>query len=157
MVKDELKIENQINKQAFEKNKLQSSPLLATTNPTPVTATGILETNGSYFQGHAAKITSVKHAAEIKDGLFQSPHVANAHHLIYAYSVTDESGMRITGHSDDGEWSASKLLENLLAETPSQNILVAVSRRHQGPNLGKQRFTSIVSVAKEAIELLGSL
>ena len=42
--------------------------------------------------------------------------MANAHHLIYAYSVTDESGMRITGHSDDGKWSASKLLEYVLDE-----------------------------------------
>ena len=47
------------------------------------------------------KITSVKDAAEVRDGLFQSQHVANAHHLIYAYSVIDVSGMGITGHSDN--------------------------------------------------------
>ena len=62
--------------------------------------------------------------------------------------------LRITGHSDDGEWAASKLLANLLAENRSDNILVAVSRRHDGPNLGRQRFSIIVSAAKEALQLL---
>ena len=100
------------------------------------------------------KITSVKDAAEVRDGLFQSQHVANAHHLIYAYSVIDVSGMRITGHSDDGEWAASKLLVNLLAKNPAENIFVAVSRRHEGPNLGRQRFNIIVSAAKDALQLL---
>ena len=156
LVGDELKIGNQVNKQAFEKNKLQSIPLIASSDDLAISHTPILEVKGSYFQGHAAEINSIRHAAEIRDGLFQSPHVANAHHLIYAYSINDETGMRITGHSDDGEWAASKLLETLLADNQTRNLLVAVSRRHDGPNLGKQRFSSIVSVAKEAIDLLDS-
>ena len=96
----------------------------------------------------------MKHAAEVRDALYQSSHVTNAHHLIYAYSVMDESGMKITSHSDDGEWAASRLLANLLTENSNSNIFIAVSRRHDGPNLGRQRFTYITDVGKEAIQLL---
>ena len=62
--------------------------------------------------------------------------------------------MKVTGHSDDGEWAASKILINQLLEKQMTNCLVAVSRVHQGPNLGKMRFGIISRVAAEAIRMM---
>ena len=62
--------------------------------------------------------------------------------------------MKITGHSDDGEWSASKILMNQLLEKQITNAFIAVSRIHEGPNLGKMCFNIISRVATEVIEML---
>ena len=42
-----------------------------------------------------------------------------------------------------------KLLDNLKVE----NVFLAVSRVHQGPNLGKQRFELIKQAGEEALQL----
>ena len=115
--------------------------------------TDINSIEGRHFQGHAAPINSVKDAAKIHDALFQSNQFANAHHVMYAYIVADDSGMKITGHSDDGEWAASRIILKLLKDKQKTNIFVAVSRIHDGPNLGQKRFTAITSAASAAINM----
>ena len=154
LVKDKLMVGSQVILDAFEKNKL---PITPTSNPPSlksINKTQIEDINGSRFMGFSSKVTSVRHAAEVREALYQSPHVAQADHTIYAYVVTDESGMKITGHSDDGEWSASKILMNQVLEKQITNAFIAVSRIHEGPNLGKMRFNIISRVATEAIEML---
>ena len=154
LVKDKLMVGSQVILDAFEKNKLPSIP---TSQPPPlksINQTPTEEINGSHFKGFSAKVTSVRHAAEVREALYQSQHVAHADPTIYAYIIKDESGMKITGHSEDGEWAASKILMNQLLEKQMTNCLVAVSRIHQGPNLGKMRFSIISRVAAEAIRLM---
>ena len=160
LVKDKLKVGTQIVEGTFETNRLRSTPgSLVPGSFNTISHTDIVSLKDSHFQGYATKlnasnVTSVKHAAETRDALFQSLQVANAHHVIYAYIVSDDSGMTISGHSDDGEWSASKLILNLLKENGKSNIFVAVSRRHDGPNLGPQQFTTISAIASKAMQMI---
>ena len=60
--------------------------------------------------------------------------------------------MKITGNSDDGECAASRLIADVIAQMKQTNIIIAISRRHEGPNLGRQRFDIISAMAKEIIE-----
>ena len=116
--------------------------------------TQVKEVNLSFFQGHAGKISSLKEAASVLQALYQSPQVAKSDHLVYAYSLTDENGMKITGNSDDGEYAASRLIADVIAQEQQSNIIIAISRRHEGPNLGRQRFNIFSSLAKEVLETL---
>ena len=100
------------------------------------------------------KIESLPEAASAKDSLFQLPTVAHSDHIIYAYSFTDPSGMKIAGNSDGGEWAASRLLANLIEENGKTNVFIAVSRKHAGPNLGPKRFHLITEVGAKALDLL---
>ena len=108
--------------------------------------------NGSTFQGHAVKIDSIKQAAAARDSLFQLSSVAYSDHVIYAYSVTDPSGMKIVGNSDGGEWAASRLITALIEEKDKTNVFVAVTGKHAGPNLGPKRFRIISEIGSEAID-----
>ena len=154
LVKDKLLVGQQVVANPFETNKLQSVPTDNIPSFSDITHTQIKEHTRSFFQGHAARVNSFKEAAAVKQALYQSPHIANSDHLVYAYAITDESGIRITGNSDDGEWAASRLLSDLIAHKIESNIFIAVSRRHEGPNLGRIRFTIISKIAEEALHLL---
>ena len=114
--------------------------------------TDITSIQGSHFQGHAAPISSVKGAAKICDALFQSNQVANVQHVVYTYIITDDSGMKIMGHSDDGEWAALRIILKLLKDKQNK-IFVAVSRICDGLNLGQKRFTAITSAATAVMNM----
>ena len=154
LVKDKLFVGKQVVGTNFENNKLQPLPTDSVRPLKTITQTPVQEYNKSYFQGHAARVSSIKQAAAIKQALYQSSHNANSDHLIYAYAVTDESGMKITGNSDDGEWTASRLLLDLISHKMETNIFIAVSRQHQGPNLGRKRLSIISAIAEDALLLL---
>ena len=154
MVKDKIKVGGQTVDTIFSENILKSSPTASVPSISSISHTEIQSIQDSHFQGHATRIGSVKDAAAAREALFQSSHVASSHHIIYAYVVTDESGMKISGHSDDGEWSASKIITNIMRKEGENNIFVAVSRRHDGPNLGPKRFTAISLAAANAIKML---
>ena len=155
LIKDDLGVGNQSPQNPFNTNKLQCSPSSVIPPLSSIQHTEILTIQGSHFQGHAKSIKSVKEAAQACESLFQSTHVANAHHVIYAYAVTEGSGMTITGHSDDKEWSASTLILNLIKDQQRSNVFVAVSRRHDGLNLGPKRFSAISSTATKALNSVG--
>ena len=156
LVKDKLIVGSNVVEEAFQENPLVSNP---TSFPKPQSAlkhTEVMAVNGIHFQAHAGHVLSVSAAASAKDSLFQIPAVSQSDHLIYAYSITDPSGMKITGNSDGGEWAASKILSNLIVESGLTNTFLAVTRRHAGPNLGKKRFTIITDIARKVLESLKS-
>lgn len=62
--------------------------------------------------------------------------------------------MKVQGNSDGGEWAASKILANLLEENLKTNIFLAVSRKHDGPNLGRKRFSIISQIGREVLNKL---
>ena len=157
LVKDKLLVGNQVVAPPFEINKLQPVPTDKVLPIKDITHTQIMNHNKSYFQGHAARVHSFKEAAAVKQALYQSPHIASSDHLIYAYAITDESGIRITGNSDDGEWSASRLLTDVISHNNESNIFIAVSRRHEGPNLGRKRFSIISKTAEDVLQLLNNV
>ena len=141
----------------------QPAPSLFEANPLPpstknqcsmqyeaMTHTDITKIKGSCFQGHATGIHTVEEATLAREALFQNIHVAKANSLMYAYQVSEEH-RTISGFSDDREWCAGGLLSKILEEGNHTNIFVAVSRVHEGPNLGVARFDHITTAAKEAL------
>ena len=63
--------------------------------------------------------------------------------MMYAYHIDNEDGVFATGNSDDGEIKGCEVISNYLQENKLENVFVAVSRIHNGPNNGRQRFTLI--------------
>ena len=114
LVRDKLLVGSKVMGEAFATNPLTSAPCSVPVHEAVVTHTKTKEENGSKFQGHAKIVHTITEAAAVKDALFQLPAVSQCNHVIYAYSITDISGMKISGHSDGGEWAASKLLSNLI-------------------------------------------
>ena len=116
LIKDKLIVGTKVVEDAFQKNPLVATPCNLPKPQSDLKHTELKEINGSTFQGHAIQVHSIAEAASAKDSLFQIPAVAQSDHLIYAYSLTDPSGMKIVGNSDGGEWAASNLLANLIEE-----------------------------------------
>ena len=116
----------------------------------------VIERSGSFFQGHAIKVTTVQEAKAAHSALLQNHDVANAHHISYAYSVCESPGdptaPTVTGYDDDGEFGASKVLKDILAKT--KNTFIAVSRVHNRPNIGKKRFQLIEMCANKALSMV---
>ena len=132
LVKDKLIVGTSVVEEAFQKNPLATNPCSIPKPQSALKHTELKEINGSTFQGHAVKVHSISEAASAKDSLFQIPAVAQSDHLIYAYSITDPSGMKIVGNSDEGEWAASRLLANLIEEHGLTNTFLALQENTQG-------------------------
>ena len=60
-----------------------------------VTQTPVKDVNRSHFQGHAIRVSSIKHAASVIQSLYQSLQIATSDHMVYAYTVIDDNGMKI--------------------------------------------------------------
>ena len=90
---------------------------------------------------------------EIKSGLAAVRHIHPfATHLVYAYHYNDPiTGHDFSGNSDDGEWGASKLVAEQLAEN-TRNKLVVVVRYFGGTYLGKRRFDIYSNAARQAAQ-----
>ena len=113
-----------------------------------------IQVNGSTFQGHAKQVSSVEDAVKTRNALFQDEVVAASHHIMYAYRIDTDDGIFVTGNSDDGECMGSDILVKLLDKLKMDNVFLAVSRIHQGPNLGRKRFELIHQVGEEALQLV---
>ena len=107
-----------------------------------------IEFSGSSFQGHMVKMSRMDEVKKAYCALLQHPKTASAHHIMYAYSFTDETPTFDQqfvqhGNSDDGEYGGSRILTRLLKESKLTNTFLAVSRVHNGPNIGRKRFDLI--------------
>ena len=152
--KDQLLVNNSPIMNKFKMNSLSS--VNSTDTPTSYDTmlhTEVTDHRGSFFQGHFAEVHSIEDAKAAYSALFQNHEVAKADHIMYAYSITAEEGT-IVGNDDDGEYGGSAILRDILNESSLTNCLVAVSRIHSGPNLGKKRFQFIESCARKVIELI---
>ena len=104
----------------------------------------------SVFQGHYYPIHTQAEACNVLRALYQGE-TAKSDHLIYAYRFIDVEGKTVSGHEDDGEWSASEILLDLLQETDVTGGMLIMSCTYGGQNLGKQRFDIIKQIAKDAL------
>ena len=91
LVKDKLLVGNQLIDNIFDRNKLQIVPTDNVPLITGVTQTPVRDINRSFFQGHASRVSNIKHAAAAIWALYQSLQIANSNHLMYAYTVTDDN------------------------------------------------------------------
>ena len=101
-----------------------------------------------------AFVHSIEDAVRARDALFQDLQVASADHLMYAYHVDNEHGVFVTGNFDDGEIKGSQVICNYMQELNLENMFIAVSRAHNGPNIGKQRFDLIRQSCVEVLQKL---
>ena len=138
LIKDKLFVDNKVKSDLFENKALDLTISVgdaisyeALYHSDPVTV------KGSTFQGHYYLVHCMEDAVKSLMALLQSKVISKSHHIIYTYNYLDVNGQQVSGNSDDGEWSASCLLKDKLK--CFQGILM-VTRRHDGPNLGKQRF-----------------
>ena len=107
---------------------------------------------GSQFQGHITAVKDPKDVASKLQVLYMDTRVARATHNIYAYRVSDETG--ITEHyEDDGEWSAGKRMLRILKELNVVNKLVVVSRWYGGQHLGPKRFQYVEDATREVCKI----
>ena len=157
LVRDELLVGSKVMGEALATNPLTSAPCSVPVNEAVVTHTNTKEENGSKFQGHAKTVHTITEAAAVKDALFQLPAVSQCDHVIYANSITDISGIKISGHNDGGEWAASKLLANLIEERGLTNVFLSVTRKHDGSNLGQRRFALITEIGNRALDMLNNI
>ena len=153
LTRDKLFVNNSLIPDGFEEKPLSiiHSQLPSHFKYTEMNHTDVIEYSQSYFQGHSQKINSISEAYAAHSALFQDSHVASAHHISYAYTITTDKGIT-SGHSDDGEIGAGKILKMILEQNSIENVLIAVSRHHNGPNLGQKRFDLIRSTALKALD-----
>ena len=90
--------------------------------------------------------------AQALQAIMQDTTFAKSDHILYAYELTDGDGQQLSGYCDDGEWSASAILKDMLKQRHINNVILIVSRIHGGINLGKTRFDLIRRVAAEALD-----
>lgn len=152
LVKDKLIVNDEVSTQVFESN-----PIKFTTPTEDVLAYDAIQhsarTNvkNSIFQGHFSAVHTQKEAVKVLRALHQNEVVADSDHVIYAYRYTDLDGEDIEGYSDDGEWTASKLLMDILKMNEIHEAILVVTRKFGGKKLGKQRFEIIKQVATAVI------
>ena len=154
VTKDKMYINQAEAPSLFEINPLpQPSADLPVRKYKDMSHTSVKHINGSSFQGHAAMIHSLDEAAQAREALFLDPYVSKADSTMYAYRFMNENLDIVRGFSDDREWLGGGTLHKLLEENNDDNVFVAVSRHHKGPNLGIARFAHIKEAAKSAIDL----
>ena len=152
LVKDKLIVNNKVNTQAFESNPIKfSTPTDDVLSFDAIQHSARTKVKNSIFQGHFSPVHTQKEAIKVLRALHQNEVVADSDHVIYAYRYIDLDGEQIEGYSDDGEWTASALLMDLLKTNGINEAILVVTRKFGGNKLGKQRFQIIEQVATQVI------
>ena len=154
LVKDTLKVGRRVIDPNFEKNPIKPKTGENYCNiRSKIKSTNIFEERGSKFQSHCLNLTNISDAQAALASVI-TDHPA-ASHRVYAYRLTDSSGSVITGHHDDGEWGASKIVMDELNQAAS-NMIIIVTRYFGGQYLGERRFQIFRMAAKAAVKQLQS-
>ena len=142
--RDQLTLNNAPVASCFEKNPLPADNFNATAPISYNTMfhSDVKEYSGSSFQSHLLSVNNHQEAAAAHRSLLQHPRVAKADHIMYAYVANDHANPDSTlqGFSDDGEYGGSRLLMKAIQRHSLSNVFLAVSRHHEGPNIGKKTF-----------------
>ena len=115
-----------------------------------------LHDSGSTFQAHLCGIASADAALAALSAVHRDSRVRHAACVPWAYRVVEGgSGVVKRGCDDGGEAGAASRLAELLETAGAANVLVAVSRRVDGPMLGGRRFNHFLNCARELLEQCG--
>ena len=152
LIKDKLFVNNEVTTEAFEANPVKiTTPSDEAIHFNAITHSDRVNVKNSVFQGHFMPVHTEREVKKVIRALHQHETVADSNHIIYAYRFIDLDGQQVCGHSDDGEWTASVMLMDLLKEKGFEEAILVVTRKYGGINLGKKRFDLIKQVAKEAM------
>ena len=153
LIKDKLIVNSKINNEVFEKNPLDM--MVACGEPVKfdnlVHSETIIE-KGSVFQGHLYPTHTIAEATQALRSLAQNDDIAKNDHWIYAHNITGMDGQVKCGYSNDEEWKAGTILMELLKQKGLSEVILIVTRKYGGTNLGKKRFELIKKVAVNAID-----
>ena len=155
LVKYKLLIDSKVNMNTFEKRPLDYSR--STGDPIcfdHMFHSELHEVKGSIFQGHLNPIHTEHEAIQSLSAILQTSLGSKSDHILYAYNFTDAEGLSVNGYYDDGEWTGSKILKELLIEHEIKDAILIVTRLHGGFNLGKIRFEYIKMAGVEALKKL---
>ena len=154
LVKGKLLINNKVTKQAFEANPVKiTTPSDEAIDFNVINHSDHVNIKNSSFQGHFLPVHTLQEAKQVLRALHQRETVAECNHVVYTYRFIDLDGQQVSGYSDDGEWTASLMLMDLLKEKGLDEAILVVTRKYGGLNLGKKRFDIIKQVAAEAMNI----
>ena len=139
LVRDRLVVNGKVKEQQLVKNPLK--PMAAAVDAEEIvwTQTEQQTENKSIFWGQGTPINSIEDAQEGLAKILEEDENAKATHIVYAYRFTDEKGVVVEGHDDNGEVGASRILMEELCRI-NANAIIAVLRHYGGRNLGPKRF-----------------
>ena len=150
---DTLYVDNKPVDPGFRKNPLPNSVTHMNADlPEPAKSLRITE-NGSAFIGYASKVASLSEANTALQQIQAEDGMGTVTHISYAYSITG-GGSQLQGNDDDGEYGLSSQLQEVIKSVGVENVLVAVARWHEGPNIGYRRFELANKAATSSIEIL---
>ena len=153
LVKDKLVCEGLLVNPRFESNPIKPATATFDSEEIEMVESEQAEDKGSIFWGYGGKIKNVEQAQEGLAKIMEDSENAEATHIVYAYRVEEAGEGVISGHSDDGEVGASKILYDLLEDSGDQ-ALIAVLRFYGGTNLGPLRFKMYRNQADDIIKKL---
>ena len=153
-IKDKMIINNKVQSEVFEKNPLNVTMSVGETiDYNMMLHSSVTMVNGSTFQGHYYPIHSGEEAHQALRAIFQNRMLAQSHHAVYGYNYLDINGDKVSGFSDDGEWQAGVILKDLLDKSDNPNGILIVTRKHDGPNLGRKRFEVMRKFANDVLDI----
>lgn len=105
----------------------------------------------SEFTALALKVHSIKQIKQAYIGIYQRYPASD--HIMLAYALK-EKGQLKHGGCDDREYGASARMKRLIFESKTRNTAVFILRRYGGVHLGFERFKTIETLTRNAIEML---
>ena len=127
---------NGLNKHKIKKRQ---TPIVEPICPGIITGKAI-EDRASVFQGHVAKIASIRDTEAVIAKIRVMRKIHRAKHNVSAYRITRPNGEVVEGSDDDGEAGAGIVLLNLLQKANMTNCLVVVTRWFGLVQIGSDRF-----------------
>ena len=153
LIKDKLIVDSKVNSDSFHKSPIDFTlPVQDSVDIANLTHSTVLSEKGSLFQGHIYPIHSLDQGSQALRAIMQDPVFAKSDHILYAYEYVDGDGQLASGYYDDGEWTGSQILSEVLRQRNVNNAILIVTRVHGGTNLGKARFDLIRRVAADALD-----
>ncbi|ANZ77593.1 BA75_04996T0 [Komagataella pastoris] len=105
----------------------------------------------STFIGYSRAVHSEKEVFEYINELKMDRKIAKSNHVMTAYRIQADNGVRYKDCDDDGETAAGSRLLHLLDIIDAWNVVVVVVRWFGGLHIGPDRFKHINSTAREAL------
>lgn len=105
----------------------------------------------SHFIGLATEVHSIKEVNLAYKAVAQR--FPSAGHIMVAYGLKDSSSGKVKiGHCDDREYGGGLAIRKMMAENSIRDMAMFVVRLYGGVHLGGNRFKTISSVAKQAVD-----